>query len=134
MAPAATAGSGVFLHGVLLSADPACDTRVFFGAGPGGLFRLRGNGWRDLDGRHGGHGTWVRACEAQPGDVALLCGPGLAAPLREVPRVSVHLGQRWAARDQAPELPVFLADTMVRVQGYLADRCAVGVWEDPPVA
>ncbi|MEV6673479.1 protein phosphatase 2C domain-containing protein [Streptomyces sp. NPDC051162] len=34
---------------LLLTADPACRTRVFFGVGTGGLFRLREGGWQDLD-------------------------------------------------------------------------------------
>ncbi|WP_324614707.1 protein phosphatase 2C domain-containing protein [Streptomyces albireticuli] len=34
---------------LLLTADPACRTRVFFGVGPGGLFRLREGAWQDLD-------------------------------------------------------------------------------------
>ncbi|MEU5429657.1 protein phosphatase 2C domain-containing protein [Streptomyces olivoreticuli] len=34
---------------LLLTADPACRTRVFFGVGTGGLFRLREGAWQDLD-------------------------------------------------------------------------------------
>ncbi|RPK56316.1 hypothetical protein EES43_25050 [Streptomyces sp. ADI96-02] len=37
------------LRCLLLSADPACRTRVFFGVGAGGLFRLRDGVWHDLD-------------------------------------------------------------------------------------
>ncbi|MFF1836584.1 protein phosphatase 2C domain-containing protein, partial [Streptomyces sp. NPDC058231] len=37
------------LRCLLLSADPACRTRVFFGVGPGGLFRLRDGAWQDLE-------------------------------------------------------------------------------------
>ncbi|MFC0599130.1 protein phosphatase 2C domain-containing protein [Streptomyces palmae] len=37
------------LHCLLLPADPRCRTRVFFGAGSGGLFRLRDGVWRDLE-------------------------------------------------------------------------------------
>ncbi|MFE0040508.1 protein phosphatase 2C domain-containing protein [Streptomyces sp. NPDC059015] len=37
------------LRCLLLSADPACRTRVFFGVGAGGLFRLRDGGWQDLE-------------------------------------------------------------------------------------
>ncbi|HWU08705.1 MAG TPA: protein phosphatase 2C domain-containing protein, partial [Streptomyces sp.] len=37
------------LRCLLLSADPGCRTRVFFGIGPGGLFRLRDGAWQDLD-------------------------------------------------------------------------------------
>ncbi|MGW6459099.1 hypothetical protein ACWF94_24785, partial [Streptomyces sp. NPDC055078] len=31
------------------SADPECRTRVFFGVGPGGLFRLRDGVWQDIE-------------------------------------------------------------------------------------
>ncbi len=37
------------LRCLLLSADPACRTRVFFGVGGGGLFRLRDGHWQDLE-------------------------------------------------------------------------------------
>lgn len=37
------------LRCLLLSADPDCRTRVFFGVGGGGLFRLRDGVWRDLE-------------------------------------------------------------------------------------
>ncbi|MFI5962161.1 protein phosphatase 2C domain-containing protein [Streptomyces asoensis] len=37
------------LRCLLLPADPACRTRVFFGVGAGGLFRLREGVWRDIE-------------------------------------------------------------------------------------
>ncbi|MFF8606152.1 protein phosphatase 2C domain-containing protein [Streptomyces sp. NPDC015346] len=37
------------LRCLLLSADPGCRTRVFFGIGPGGLFRLRDGAWQDIE-------------------------------------------------------------------------------------
>ncbi|MGW6718403.1 protein phosphatase 2C domain-containing protein [Streptomyces sp. NPDC054995] len=37
------------LRCLLLSADPDCRTRVFFGVGVGGLFRLRDGLWQDLE-------------------------------------------------------------------------------------
>ncbi|MEU6281959.1 protein phosphatase 2C domain-containing protein [Streptomyces sp. NPDC047028] len=37
------------LRCLLLPADPACRTRVFFGVGDGGLFRLRGGEWQDIE-------------------------------------------------------------------------------------
>ncbi|MFD7295339.1 protein phosphatase 2C domain-containing protein [Streptomyces sp. NPDC059897] len=37
------------LRCLLLPADPACRTRVFFGVGGGGLFRLRDGEWRDIE-------------------------------------------------------------------------------------
>ncbi|MEU1599233.1 protein phosphatase 2C domain-containing protein [Streptomyces sp. NPDC005708] len=41
------------LRCLLLPADPSCRTRVFFGVGPGGLFRLRDGEWEDIE----PHGT-----------------------------------------------------------------------------
>ncbi|MFD6418092.1 protein phosphatase 2C domain-containing protein [Streptomyces sp. NPDC060194] len=37
------------LRCLLLPADPECRTRVFFGVGAGGLFRLRAGEWHDLE-------------------------------------------------------------------------------------
>lgn len=37
------------LRCLLLSADPDCRTRVFFGVGGGGLFRLRDGAWQDIE-------------------------------------------------------------------------------------
>ncbi|MFC7218445.1 hypothetical protein ACFQLX_09725 [Streptomyces polyrhachis] len=37
------------LRCLLLPADPACRIRVFFGTGPGGLFRLRDGVWQDIE-------------------------------------------------------------------------------------
>ncbi|MFF3325584.1 protein phosphatase 2C domain-containing protein [Streptomyces sp. NPDC002889] len=37
------------LRCLLLSADPDCRTRVFFGVGGGGLFRLRDGVWQDIE-------------------------------------------------------------------------------------
>lgn len=39
------------LRCLLMTADPACRTRVFFGVGDGGLFRLRGGVWQDIEPR-----------------------------------------------------------------------------------
>ena len=37
------------LRCLLLPADPRCRTRIFFGAGSGGLFRLRDGRWHDIE-------------------------------------------------------------------------------------
>lgn len=37
------------LRCLLLSADPECRTRVFFGVGGGGIFRLRDGAWQDME-------------------------------------------------------------------------------------
>ncbi|GAA0913733.1 protein phosphatase 2C domain-containing protein [Streptomyces thermoalcalitolerans] len=39
------------LRCLLLPADPECRTRIFFGVGAGGLFRLRGGEWQDIEPR-----------------------------------------------------------------------------------
>ncbi|MFH8289507.1 protein phosphatase 2C domain-containing protein [Streptomyces sp. NPDC018059] len=39
------------LRCLLLPADPQCRTRVFFGLGAGGLFRLRDGAWQDIEPR-----------------------------------------------------------------------------------
>ncbi|MFI1678286.1 protein phosphatase 2C domain-containing protein [Streptomyces sp. NPDC020607] len=39
------------LRCLLLPADPQCRTRVFFGVGAGGLFRLRDGAWQDIEPR-----------------------------------------------------------------------------------
>ncbi|MFE9771878.1 protein phosphatase 2C domain-containing protein [Streptomyces sp. NPDC005931] len=39
------------LRCLLLPADPECRIRVFFGVGPGGLFRLRDGAWQDIEPR-----------------------------------------------------------------------------------
>ncbi len=61
----------VSLRCLLLSADPKCRTRVFFGVGGGGLFRLRDGAWHDIDPR-------VPAPEAVTG--APVVGFGSAPP------------------------------------------------------
>ncbi|MEW2045460.1 protein phosphatase 2C domain-containing protein [Streptomyces sp. NPDC005476] len=69
------------LRCLLLPADPACRTRVFFGVGAGGLFRLRGGVWRDI--------------EPQVGDVAgepVLGFGSLPAETPEGDRLTMDLG------------------------------------------
>ncbi|MCX3060904.1 protein phosphatase 2C domain-containing protein [Streptomyces beihaiensis] len=58
------------LRCLLLPADPECRTRVFFGVGSGGLFRLRGGAWQDIE---------PQADEALDGD-RLTTGLGIATP------------------------------------------------------
>ncbi|MFE7384428.1 protein phosphatase 2C domain-containing protein [Streptomyces zhihengii] len=161
------------LRCLLLSADPECRTRVFFGVGPGGLFRLRDGAWQDLEplvperapgepvvgygsappeaGPDGDRLTMdlsiatrppvieepvpppadpfrFRASVARPGDTLLLCGTGLAEPLRGEPALAGELAARWHGQDP-PGMTAFLADVQVRVKGYADDRTAVGVWE-----
>ncbi|MFE4452365.1 protein phosphatase 2C domain-containing protein [Streptomyces sp. NPDC056796] len=155
----------VGLRCLLLSADPECRTRIFFGVGPGGLFRLRDGAWQDLDpvlpgtggappeqGPDGDRLTMdlrvatppspsagtappppvepfrFRASVARPGDTLLLCGNGLAEPMRGEPALSEELARRWAP-DGPPGLPAYLADIQLRTKGYADDRTAAAVWE-----
>ncbi|QDI68213.1 hypothetical protein CD934_05680 [Streptomyces calvus] len=159
------------LRCLLLPADPECRTRVFFGVGPGGLFRLRDGEWQDIEPEvteaggepvagfgspphdvPGGDRLTMdlniptppspyepspgpprepfrfRASVARPGDTLLMCGTGLADPLRGEEELRAHLADRWS-RPEPPGLAAFLADTQVRVKGYADDRTAVAVWE-----
>ncbi|WP_236710925.1 protein phosphatase 2C domain-containing protein, partial [Streptomyces sp. 150FB] len=164
------------LRCLLLSADPGCRTRVFFGVGPGGLVRLREGAWEDLEPPDLGPAAAVtrasvagsasgpaetpqgdrltmdfgiptppspyveaqvppppepfrfRASVAQPGDTLLLCGPGLADPLRAEPALAAELARRWSPQEP-PGLAEYLTDVQLRVKGYADDRTAVTVWE-----
>ncbi|MFI2432887.1 protein phosphatase 2C domain-containing protein [Streptomyces sp. NPDC018693] len=130
------------LRCLLLPADPECRTRVFFGVGAGGLFRLRDGVWQDIepvlgdDAREQADGYAepphapfrFRASVARPGDTLLMCTGGLAEPLRGEPELSEYLTGRWSA-PAPPGLAAFLADTQVRVKGYSDDRTAAAVWE-----
>ncbi|MFD7687389.1 protein phosphatase 2C domain-containing protein [Streptomyces sp. NPDC059781] len=159
------------LRCLLLPADPECRTRVFFGVGPGGLFRLRDGVWQDIEPEvteakgepvvgfgsppaetpDGDRLTMdlgiptppspyepapepprepfrFRTSIARPGDTLLMCGTGLADPLRGERELRAHLADRWS-RPGPPGLAAFLADTQVRVKGYADDRTAVAVWE-----
>ncbi|MFD6231719.1 protein phosphatase 2C domain-containing protein [Streptomyces sp. NPDC060232] len=145
------------LRGLLLPVDPECRTRVCFGAGAGGLFRLRSGQWQDLeaagpaapaapaptsapvpgdgpgdgpDGTPGEPGSpfRFRAAVARPGDALLLCSGGLAEPMREEAALQAELAARWG-EPEPPGLAAFLADTQLRLKGYADDRTAAAVWE-----
>ncbi|MFJ4777247.1 protein phosphatase 2C domain-containing protein [Streptomyces sp. NPDC088762] len=127
------------LRGLLLPVDPRCRTRVSFGAGAGGLFRLRGGRWEDLEpagppappeaaDAPAGSGFRFRASVARPGDTLLLCSGGLADPMREEGLLPAELAARWA-QAEPPGLAAFLADTQLRLKGYADDRTAAAVWE-----
>ncbi|KJY33455.1 protein phosphatase 2C domain-containing protein [Streptomyces sp. A1547] len=125
------------LRVLLLPIDPECKTRVCFGAGAGGLFRLRAGAWEDLEpepkpesdpAETAGDGFRFRAAVARPGDTLLLCSGGLADPMREEALLSAELAARWAD-PEPPGLAAFLADTQLRLKGYADDRTAAAVWE-----
>ncbi|MFE5768414.1 protein phosphatase 2C domain-containing protein [Streptomyces sp. NPDC056485] len=119
------------LRVLLLPIDPECKTRVCFGAGAGGLFRLREGTWQDLEPEPAGgaaDGFRFRAAVARPRDTLLLCSGGLADPMREEGLLSAELAARWAD-PEPPGLAAFLADTQLRLKGYADDRTAAAVWE-----
>ncbi|MGR4882577.1 protein phosphatase 2C domain-containing protein [Streptomyces sp. LARHCF249] len=132
------------VRALLLPVDPECRTRVCFGSGAGGLFRLRDGAWQDLepDGPSAAPGPSAppgpdedaeggfrfRASVARPGDTLLLCSGGLAEPMREEPDLPAELAARWA-EPEPPGLAAFLADTQLRLKGYADDRTAAAVWE-----
>ncbi|MFJ5215365.1 protein phosphatase 2C domain-containing protein [Streptomyces sp. NPDC088354] len=126
------------LRCLLLPVDPDCRIRLFFGVGDGGLFRIRGGEWQDLEPLRSGEpaepedGPAVdfrfRASIARPGDTLLLCSSGLADPLRGEPALAAHLAERWGAAEP-PGLPAFLGDARTRVKGYADDRTVVAVWD-----
>ncbi|MDX3236187.1 protein phosphatase 2C domain-containing protein [Streptomyces sp. ME03-5709C] len=123
---------------LLLPTDPDCRVRLFFGVGDGGLYRIRGGAWQDLDpgqpDERAGTGAGAdvrfrfRACTARSGDTLLMCSGGLAGPLRGEPALVARLTQRWGAAEP-PGLSAFLADTRTRVKGYADDRTAIAVWD-----
>ncbi|WP_346766138.1 protein phosphatase 2C domain-containing protein [Streptomyces sp. A0592] len=137
------------LRGLLLPVDPECRTRVCFGSGAGGLFRLRSGQWQDLEPTgpaapepapsadaaepadavgEPGSVFRFRAAVARPGDILLLCSGGLAEPMREEAALRAELAARWA-EPEPPGLAAFLADTQLRLKGYADDRTAAAVWE-----
>ncbi|MFB6811577.1 protein phosphatase 2C domain-containing protein, partial [Streptomyces sp. NPDC056387] len=123
------------LRVLLLPIDPECKTRICFGAGAGGLFRLRAGAWQDLEpepepepAEPPGDGFRFRAAVTRPRDTLLLCSGGLAAPMREEALLPAELAARWADAEP-PGLAAFLADTQLRLKGYADDRTAAAVWE-----
>nr|WP_272261305.1 protein phosphatase 2C domain-containing protein [Streptomyces xanthophaeus] len=131
------------LRGLLLPVDAQCRTRVSFGAGAGGLFRLRARRWQDLEPAQepsdepsgpfepsgpSGADFRFRASVAEPGDTLLLCSGGLAEPMREEASLPEELAARWS-EPEPPGLAAFLADTQLRLKGYADDRTAAAVWE-----
>ncbi|MEU8838110.1 protein phosphatase 2C domain-containing protein [Streptomyces roseus] len=119
------------LRVLLLPIDPECKTRVCFGSGAGGLFRLRDGAWQDLEPEPAGSGSdgfRFRAAVARPRDTLLLCSGGLADPMREEGLLPAELAARWAD-PEPPGLAAFLADTQLRLKGYADDRTAAAVWE-----
>ncbi|ELP70036.1 protein phosphatase 2C domain-containing protein [Streptomyces turgidiscabies] len=111
------------LRCLLLPADPDCRTRVFFGVGAGGLFRLRDGEWQDIE---------PRVTEIPAGEPVV----GFGSPPHETPdgdRLTMDLGITTppSPYEPAPEPPRepfrFRAsvarpgDTLLLCTGGLAD-------------
>ncbi|GAA2145098.1 hypothetical protein GCM10009760_33380 [Kitasatospora kazusensis] len=134
------------LHCLLVPLDPAATHRAAFGVGPGGLYLLRSGHWIDAyaarllhhpDGEQpipaaGGAAPRpfrFRLVPATPGDILLLCTPGLAEPVAEEPAVAHFLSSHWA-HPHPPGTVDFLRQVQVRAKGYADDRTAVAVWTE----
>ncbi|MEU8781905.1 protein phosphatase 2C domain-containing protein [Streptomyces sp. NPDC048637] len=147
------------LRCLLLPADPDCRTRVFFGIGAGGLFRLRDGAWEDLEpplpeqaAKEGPDGTGGRLRSASgrspadgpdgpDGPEPFLFRTAFARPGDTLLLCSAGLAEplqqepafaAWLAGQWSAEPPgmvSFLAAAQLRVAGHPKDRTAVGVWE-----
>ncbi|OXS35845.1 protein phosphatase 2C domain-containing protein [Streptomyces sp. XY006] len=110
------------LRCLLLPADPECRTRVFFGVGPGGLFRLREGEWQDI--------------EPQVADVRGEAVVGYGSPPSETPegdRLTMDLGIPTppSPYEPAPEPPrePFRFRTSVARPGDTLLMCSSGLAE-----
>ncbi|MER6299911.1 hypothetical protein ABT247_10105 [Kitasatospora sp. NPDC001539] len=134
------------LHCLLVSLDPAAGYRAAFGVGPGGLYLLRAGHWIDAyaarllhhpDGQPPVPDAPLpdprpfrfRLVPATPGDILLLCAPGLAAPIAEEPAVAHFLSSHWA-HPHPPGTVDFLRQVQVRAKGYADDRTAAAIWTE----
>ncbi|WP_052230197.1 protein phosphatase 2C domain-containing protein [Streptomyces sp. CT34] len=147
------------LRCLLVPAAPGCRTRVFFGVGAGGIFRLRNGAWRDLEPPVADAGTGAapgppgapgarraRHAPSGPGTAgrpdpflfrATLARPGdtllLCTPgLADPWHGAPGFAARLAGRwsdPRPPGLTDFLTDTQTPLAGHTEDRTAVGVWE-----
>ncbi|MEU9076811.1 protein phosphatase 2C domain-containing protein [Kitasatospora sp. NPDC048538] len=129
------------LHCLLMSLDPAAAYRAAFGIGPGGLYLLRAGHWIDAYAArllHHPEGQQppeeprpfrFRLVPATPGDVLLLCTPGLARPIADEPAVAHFLAGHWA-HPHPPGTVDFLRQVQVRAKGYADDRTAAAIWTE----
>ncbi|MCN9244318.1 protein phosphatase 2C domain-containing protein [Streptomyces sp. RY43-2] len=112
------------LRCLLLPADPSCRTRVFFGVGAGGLFRLRDGEWQDIEPRAAdatgdavvGFGGGRRPAQPPEGDgltmdLGITTPPSPYEPAPEPPRAPF----RFRASIARP------GDTLLLCSGGLAD-------------
>lgn len=74
------------LRCLLLPADPGCRIRVFFGAGEGGLFRLRDGEWQDIEPRAGEGAEGARGADRLTMDLGIAAPPSPYRPAPEPAR------------------------------------------------
>ncbi|MFJ9460753.1 hypothetical protein ACIRST_37485 [Kitasatospora sp. NPDC101447] len=134
------------LHCLMVSLDPAAGYRAAFGVGPGGLYLLRSGHWIDAyaarllhhpDGQPPVPEAPVpdprpfrfRLVPATPGDILLLCTPGLSRPIADEPAVAHFLSTHWA-HPHPPGTVDFLRQVQVRAKGYADDRTAAAIWTE----
>ncbi|MFJ4090561.1 hypothetical protein ACIPYS_03165 [Kitasatospora sp. NPDC089913] len=134
------------LHCLLTSLDPEAGYRAAFGVGPGGLYLLRSGHWIDAyaarllhhpDGQPpvpespvpGPRPFRFRMVPATPGDILLLCTPGLSRPVADEPAVAHFLASHWA-HPHPPGTVDFLRQVQVRAKGYTDDRTAAAIWTE----
>ncbi|MGW3041697.1 hypothetical protein ACWC9T_17055 [Kitasatospora sp. NPDC001159] len=134
------------LHCLMVSLDPVAGYRAAFGVGPGGLYLLRSGHWIDAyaarllhhpDGQPAAPDGPVpdprpfrfRLVPATPGDILLLCSPGLAGPIADEPAVAHFLSAHWA-HPHPPGTVDFLRQVQVRAKGYSDDRTAAAIWTE----
>ncbi|MEU3845296.1 protein phosphatase 2C domain-containing protein [Streptomyces sp. NPDC028635] len=111
------------LRCLLLPADPACRTRVFFGVGDGGLFRLRGGEWQDLE---------PRVTEVPTGEAVV----GFGSPPTETPqgdRLTMDLGiptppSPYEPAPEPPRAPFRFRASLAR-PGDVLLMCTAGLAE-----
>ncbi|WP_399084145.1 protein phosphatase 2C domain-containing protein [Streptomyces sp. BBFR2] len=134
---------------LLLPADPACRTRVFFGVGEGGFLRLRDGLWEDLEPAAPGREPSPRAASA-PGQEPPLpepsAGPEIPTPDSPltseafvpgsasasdvfVPGSASAPARDQAARGGAPRSAPFLFTTVTGRRGDALLLCSAGLAE-----
>ncbi|WP_051838676.1 protein phosphatase 2C domain-containing protein [Streptomyces sp. NRRL WC-3742] len=146
LAPEAEGENPASLHCLMVSLDPQAGYRAAFGIGPGGLYLLRSGHWIDAyaarllhhpDGQPPAPEAPTpdprpfrfRLVPATPGDILLLCTPGLARPLADEPAVAHFLSSHWA-HPHPPGTVDFLRQVQVRAKGYADDRTAAAIWTE----
>ncbi|MBU7600502.1 protein phosphatase 2C domain-containing protein [Streptomyces sp. P38-E01] len=107
------------LRCLVLPADPRCRIRLFFGVGAGGLFRLRGGQWQDLEPVH------------PPARPAMVIGDGNGSG-GALPSSAASALARVPVDPQdllAPRTPPFLFRTSVAEPGDALMLCSEGMAE-----